>query len=231
MSNLYLIRHGQASYGTADYDRLSKLGAEQSRLTGAWFKRCGIEVHHAVAGALKRQVQTAEAFFGGYNDPSTPLPHIHRDPGFDEVNQVDMMNPATGENTGPLKDGTAHMTFEQFRENMEPAYVRWTSGQYDHQYKMPFPTYSASCAAAMTKAIGLARPGENVAAFTSGGTIAMICRLIMPLGDEATSAMMWVISNTSVSRLTWERGRFSLTLFNSLAHLEHEGDPALITIT
>ncbi len=231
MRTLYLIRHGQASYGTTDYDRLSPLGAEQSRLTGEWFRRCGIDIRHAVAGGLKRHVQTAEAFFTGYADAATPGPLIHRDPDFDEVDQVDMMNPATGEEGGPLKNGTANMTFEEFRQNLTPAYFRWTSGRFDHQYKLPFPKFSASCSGAIDRAIRLAQSGETVAAFTSGGTIAMICRLVMPLGDEATSDMMWVISNTSVTRLEWKNGKFALTLFNSLAHLEQAADPALITLT
>ena len=34
MSVLLLVRHGQASWGSADYDVLSDLGHEQSRLLG-----------------------------------------------------------------------------------------------------------------------------------------------------------------------------------------------------
>ena len=34
MSTLYLIRHGQASYGEADYDRLSPRGVEQAKAVG-----------------------------------------------------------------------------------------------------------------------------------------------------------------------------------------------------
>ena len=37
MSTLYLIRHGQASFGAEDYDVLSALGAEQARALGAYF--------------------------------------------------------------------------------------------------------------------------------------------------------------------------------------------------
>ena len=40
MANLFLVRHGQASFGADDYDRLSPTGHEQSRLLGeylAWF--------------------------------------------------------------------------------------------------------------------------------------------------------------------------------------------------
>ena len=36
VADLYLVRHGQASFGAADYDKLSALGERQSALLGAW---------------------------------------------------------------------------------------------------------------------------------------------------------------------------------------------------
>lgn len=237
MRTLYLIRHGQASYGAADYDQLSSLGAEQSRLCGAWFRQCGIALHHAIAGGLKRHVQTAEAFFAGYENnegnASEWTNRIHRDPNWNEVDAIDMMNPAKAARNAdapPAEDAKLHMTFAQFEAAFRPAYYRWTSGQYDHEYAQPFPEYRAGCVSAVEKAFQMTQPDETVAAFTSGGTIGMICRQVMQLNDEATSAIMWQISNTSVSRLMFDRERYVLTLFNSVAHLEQRADKKLLTI-
>jgi len=36
VGQIYLVRHGQASFGAEDYDELSDLGARQSRLLGGW---------------------------------------------------------------------------------------------------------------------------------------------------------------------------------------------------
>jgi broad specificity phosphatase PhoE len=33
MGQIYLVRHGQASFGSANYDQLSELGHEQARRT------------------------------------------------------------------------------------------------------------------------------------------------------------------------------------------------------
>ena len=232
MNVLYLIRHGQASFGTAHYDQLSERGFEQSRITGEWFKQCGIQIDHAVAGGLQRHVQTAETFLSGYCGSSGWQSPIHRDPEFNEVDQIDMLNPNNAETkVGPKRDGTAKMTFDQFKENLTAAYFRWTCGLYDREYKLPYPLYAARCATAIQRAVGLAQEGETVAAFSSGGTIAMICRDVMLLGDQTTSDLMWLISNTSVSKLNCEDGKFTLTMFNSLAHLEQLADPALITLT
>lgn len=228
--SIYLVRHGQASFGTEDYDRLSPLGTRQSRLAGEWFKRCGIDIHHAVAGGLKRHVQTAEAFFGGYDGEAAGR-EIHRDPAFNEIDQLDILNPTHARADKPLKDGTASKTFEDFRSMYEPAFFRWLGGQYDHEYADPFTAFDMRCRAAVQRLLEGSAPGEAVVVFTSGGTIGMICRQVLELNEKATSELMWLIGNTSVTHLRWERERFVLKLFNSTAHLEHHGDASLVTLT
>ena len=50
MSTLYLIRHGQASYGEADYDRLSPRGIEQARAIGRWAASVGLDERREETG-------------------------------------------------------------------------------------------------------------------------------------------------------------------------------------
>ena len=57
MGTLYLIRHGRASYGEADYDRLSPRGIEQALAIGRWAVRANLGA--LFAGPLRRQQQTA----------------------------------------------------------------------------------------------------------------------------------------------------------------------------
>ena len=42
MGTLYLVRHGQASFGAADYDQLSELGRRQSVRLGEYFANKGL---------------------------------------------------------------------------------------------------------------------------------------------------------------------------------------------
>ena len=42
MTDIYLVRHGQASFGEKDYDNLSKLGLEQSYLLGQHFNHINV---------------------------------------------------------------------------------------------------------------------------------------------------------------------------------------------
>lgn len=80
MSDIYLVRHGQA--GTRrSYDSLSELGRRQSRLLGEYFVSQNIKFARAFSGELSRQRQTAEAARAGYGEA---FPEITPDPGWNE---------------------------------------------------------------------------------------------------------------------------------------------------
>src|SRR5437867_2716022 len=73
MGVLLLLRHGQASLGAADYDRLSDLGRQQARLAGARMADAGRTVDRVVCGALVRQRDTAIAALATMNRPELGL--------------------------------------------------------------------------------------------------------------------------------------------------------------
>src|SRR3569832_1013932 len=57
MATVLLIRHGQASYDQADYDKLSPRGIEQARTLGAWLATAQLDA--LFCGPLVRQRETA----------------------------------------------------------------------------------------------------------------------------------------------------------------------------
>ena len=61
MGTLYLVRHGQASFGAANYDQLSELGQRQCAQLGAWMQARGKVFEGALRGTLARQRQSLEA--------------------------------------------------------------------------------------------------------------------------------------------------------------------------
>jgi len=58
MGTLYLVRHGQASFGADDYDVLSAMGHQQSVRLGEYFQHRGVTFDAALTGTLNRQIQT-----------------------------------------------------------------------------------------------------------------------------------------------------------------------------
>ena len=61
MGVILLVRHGQASFGTDDYDRLSELGTRQSASLGSAWEAGGAVFTDAIAGGMLRHAQTAIA--------------------------------------------------------------------------------------------------------------------------------------------------------------------------
>jgi broad specificity phosphatase PhoE len=81
---LLLVRHGQASYGAADYDNLSERGWQQSRRLGEWLVRGGHRFEAVVVGGMRRHRQTAEGVAEAFVAQGLSLPAPVDDPGFAE---------------------------------------------------------------------------------------------------------------------------------------------------
>ena len=74
MGTLYLVRHGQASFGAEDYDQLSALGRRQSVRLGEYFRGKGLVFDAVLTGTLRRHVQTWEGIAEGLGLAPQTLP-------------------------------------------------------------------------------------------------------------------------------------------------------------
>ena len=81
------FRHGQASFGADDYDRLSPLGERQATLLGHYLRDSGITLDAAISGNLLRQRQTAQLAMASQ---PREVPH-HIDPRFNEINNDEQL--------------------------------------------------------------------------------------------------------------------------------------------
>ncbi len=69
MAEIYLIRHGQASFHSDNYDKLSDLGRLQSQYLGQYFTERAISFDHIFTGSQLRHKQTADAILDHTNTP------------------------------------------------------------------------------------------------------------------------------------------------------------------
>ena len=65
MGTIHLVRHGQASFGSDDYDRLSALGWQQGRRLGEYFGAHGMRFDAVLTGTLRRHHETWQAIRDG----------------------------------------------------------------------------------------------------------------------------------------------------------------------
>jgi broad specificity phosphatase PhoE len=233
MGQIYLVRHGQASFGSADYDNLSALGVEQARLLGEWFANCSQGFHQVVTGSMKRHRQTADACMGALPKALMVETDWQRDAGFNEYDHHEVLIRHWPEFADPLAIKKFLSDTENpkraFQKIFEDAMTRWMDGKHDADYREPWPVFRARCVAAFDRLVASAGPSQNIVVFTSGGTIATLCQHVLGLQDRQVCELNWTLVNSAVTKLFYQPGRTTLSYLNNFAHLEWLGEKNAVT--
>lgn len=228
MGDLLLIRHGQASFGAADYDRLSPVGEQQSLRLGAWLAAHEAPSAHVVRGALRRHAQTAEHCLraAGLDAPVEVVSAL------DELDHVELLA-----RHRPDLDGHEALAAElraaadphrAFQQMFVAAVDRWTAGAHDHEYLRPWPQFRRSVLEALTALAARARDSEgDTWVVTSGGPIAVIAAHLFGTPPERSFALSWPLANTGLSRVRVNGSGPQMVTYNAWPHLA--GDTALLT--
>ncbi|HLZ66791.1 MAG TPA: histidine phosphatase family protein [Aliidongia sp.] len=233
MGEIYLVRHGQASFGADDYDELSPLGHEQGRILGRWHAALGTRIDQVALGNLKRHRQTAEAWASQFSDAAPPPAQWIIDPGFDEYDHREMLlraHPEAGDLAGLQRWMAEHVLSRRvFQEVFNAAMARWMSGLHDSDYRESWPHFHGRCVGALERLAAQAGASKRLIVFTSGGTISAICQQLMDLPAPRVAELNWSLVNGGVTKLFYQPGRLSLSTLNNYSHLEQRGDAALLT--
>ena len=231
MADLYLVRHGQASFGAADYDKLSTLGEEQSRRLGRWLKRCGIVPDAVASGTMKRQIGTAELTLAESGGPA-PDTWLSLDGlgEYDHETVVARFRPDYADKAAMNADlARSPHPRRAFHAMYVQAVARWTGGAHDSDYAEPWTAFRQRVLGGLHRLATL--EAGSVWAFTSGGPITAICQHLLGLPDETAFTLNWPLVNAGVTRLRFNRadGNVTLATFNGHPHLDETGDAGLVT--
>lgn len=227
MAAIYLIRHGQASFGKANYDELSERGWQQGRVLGCWLAG-KVSPQAVVGGSLQRHRETAEAIASGFG---RDLPDMRVMAGLDEFDHtavIERYRPQWADRARMARDLQAFpKPAKAFQDAFVAAVARWASGDHDSDYRETWPDFKARVLTAFEELVAFA-DGSDVLVTTSGGPISVMVQHLLGLDDARTLGLNEVIANTSVTRVLYSGGRRSLAVFNNYSHLEAE-DPALVS--
>jgi broad specificity phosphatase PhoE len=229
MTEIYLIRHAQASFGTTDYDRLSALGLRQSALLGAYWQQTTIRFDAVFAGPLRRHAQTAEGAMAGREglDPLQIVPEL------DEIDTEEIVSARLAALLAAEPDlavdyASRHRDIRAYRRIVARAMheslgAAGPSGQ-------ALARFTARVRRGLQKVATQAEGCRRVAVFTSGGTIAVTLQTALSLAPAVAVDIGWQIYNTSVSVFEANRGRLALITFNATAHLDLEAEADVKTL-
>lgn len=204
MGFIQLIRHGQASWGAADYDQLSELGYRQAAWLGQSWEAANYAPTGSVAGSMKRHGQTAVAAIDAIDGDLFDV-----DERWNEYDFVTMTEP------GVAPDWSTDP--RAFQAELDVALESWVGGQIDGSE--PFADFSARVRAALDATVEQAGSGEHIAVFTSGGPIALVVSHLLTGDATLFTKLNRVVINASVTTIIVGRGGTQLLTFNEATHL------------
>jgi broad specificity phosphatase PhoE len=229
MSELTIIRHGQARAFQTDPDHLTETGFAQARRLGEIWVAAGVTFDEVHCGSLRRHCQTEQTVAEVYRSVGKPWPTVIQNPDWNEYD-------ADGVNRGLLPHleksdeafrallvdaekfkGTAEHN-RYFQRMFEVLMNNWLEGSTEIEGVEPFRNFRERVTRGI-KSLMSQSGNKKIALFSSGGPIGLCVQRSLRAPDRAFLDVNWRVRNCSLSRWVYSRDRFTLDSFNSVEHL------------
>jgi broad specificity phosphatase PhoE len=229
MSTLYLVRHGQASFGTDNYDQLSALGRQQVQLLGEHLAQSGERIDRIYSGTLQRQRETAEILAAalGHGTPAVITS------AYDEYDSDAILRTFAASLDGRelAQSGWPELRHDRrkFQLFLERACRAWVAADIQHEQMLPWLQFHGRITRGLRELIEQEGRSRTILLSTSGGVIGTIVAHVLGSSNHVGIELNWAVHNSSLTRLIYNAQKISLSMFNALPHLEHSDRRQLIT--
>jgi len=231
MSKIYLFRHAQASIGKANYDVLSPKGELQAEELGKYLCEENLIFDKVYVGDLRRQKHTLEIVSDQYKKKgiSIPKPII-----LEYLNEHQATDAMKSEFPKLLNDPYLKSLKNKIEKNPEKQHSymmlgfkyflhKWVKNEIIVEGIIPWKEFRLNSVNALKTIISKIEKGEQIAIFSSGGTISSIIGEVLQLNDEIKIAdLNFSVRNTSYSTLLYSNDEINLLSFNELPHLKED---------
>ncbi len=236
MTDIYLVRHGQAG-DRESYDSLSELGRRQSRLLGEYFVSQEIKFAAAYTGGQLRQRQTAVEVSAAYADAGVAFPGVTVDNGWNEFDLDQIYREMAPQLCA--EDSEFRREYDSMREQLRASagvhgakvhrrwspcdtkiVEAWIRGRYPYSGETweGFWKRVAACQP-LAPAMNDTQRRANVVVFTSAMPTAIWTGLALEIFGERVMRLAGVLHNASFTLLRQRRGQMQLFTFNAVPHL------------
>ena len=212
MGTLYMVRHGQASFGADDYDQLSELGRKQSVRLGEWFGAKGIRFDGLIAGTLRRHKQTLQGILEG-------MDHAGEHLAWDGLNEYDSHAVIAAVHPAPLGKPTTPEAYRHHFRLLRDGLAKWMAGDAQPEGMPTSRQFVAGVAGALDH-VRQNHYGQNVLMVSSGGPISTAVGHVLGVQPEVTIELNLRIRNTSITEFAFNPKRMMLVMYNALPHLD-----------
>lgn len=234
MSELIIVRHGQASFLSGDYDQLSALGVEQARLLGEFWAARGLCPTRFVVGPRKRHRQTADAILAAMNVAGMAPAETVADDRLDEFDWDGLFRytnstlAARDPAIGALKhafENAPDITAKRrtIQHYMEAVTTQWAARAFHEEGLETWDEFRSRVDVAVRLHTQDLPSGSRVVLVTSGGVAAASTGSVLGLDAARTLGLIWTLRNGALVEYLVGGGRISLGSFNNAPHLP---DPA-----
>ena len=225
-STLVLVRHGQASLGSDDYDRLSELGKAQSELLGRYWAEAGLIFDSVRVGPLRRHAETHAGIVEGYRSGELELPSAETLEAMCEHQAIAMLRRAVGDlgPKGPPGDRAAMKAWFNVFDN---AMRQWIKREVCFDDLESWQAARRRVDGALERLKSDLKPGTRTLAVTSGGFVSMAVGAIQGLEDIEVYELSLNLRNSAWAEIRFDGSVAELVAFNSHPHL---AQPELHTV-
>lgn len=221
MGTLYLVRHGQASFGADDYDQLSPRGREQAVRLGEYWRARNVRFDAVITGTLRRHVQTLEGIAEGLQIVPEPL-------ALPSLNEYDSAALITAIHPHPLPRPDTPELYKYHFRLLCDALAQWMGGTISPVGMPSWVAFSSGIRAALEH-VRRHHVGHNVLLVSSGGPISTAVGEVLSTPPEVTIALNMRIRNSAVTEFSIAPKRLMLQTFNTLPHLDTEEHASWVT--
>lgn len=212
MGTLYLVRHGQASFGADDYDQLSELGRRQSVRLGEYFAERGIRFDALIAGTLRRHQQTLEGILEGMKHAGDHL-------AWEGLNEYDSAAVIATVHPEKLEKPTSPEMYRHHFRLLRNGLARWMAGNASPAGMPTYPQFVAGVTGALDH-VRASHHGQTVLVVSSGGPISTAVGQVLQTPAETTIELNLRIRNTSITEFAFTPKRHMLVGYNAIPHLD-----------
>ena len=215
MGILYLVRHGQASFGAADYDNLSDLGHQQAVRLGEYFKGKGLQFDGVLMGSLRRHAQT---YAGICQGAGIDVPALE----WKGLNEYDSDAVVKAVHPEPLNTDRSPENYRHHFRLLKTGLAAWMNGSAQPVGMPSYPQFVHGVTSALdhVREQFAANEKASVLIVSSGGPISTAVGHVLSTSPETTIELNLRIRNSSVTEFAYTPKRHMLVTYNTLPHLE-----------
>lgn len=223
-----LIRHAQADWGGADYDRLSALGMQQAAALGQWIAReSGWRPQRLICGPRRRHQLTLAAIRDALQMAHGAAPVVEIEHDWDDADAAALL--AAFRNAQPRAPELAWVapgaSPAQARALLTAVFSAWRDGALDADLPETWRAFAARITQA--RAALTTRPVEQVLVVSSAAAIARCAQAALQLDDDAMTALNLGLDNAALSEFSVQDGAWRLLRWNCLPHFASDSARAL----